>query len=591
MSFVYVISLFCLLISFLLYKKSNKVLSIINWLVYSVCLLFCYNTVVVYFVSLLNLGGSLLSYGIINYIVSLVLFIVTIKKKQVQKYKLDKKELILSLIIVLIVSLIGYIRFDGLNSINYESSDPATHYRHAKFFSRELEMLDKVNSKDEMYYSFGTAMSMYYINTGFLFKVLSSIKSYKVFLFFEIFCFGIYTLLFTNTLFKLFEKKEKKYFYITILTLLYTLAFPLNNMLFGFCYMGMGVMVVNLLYLTMLNIGDEINNNIIYNLLVLFMINFSLFFSYYLYMPPVYLALGIYYIYLWIKKKLDMKKVFLYVVFTLIFPFAFGFLRYMLPEFVDNYSWNSFTYVKLWGYIYDNFTPVIMLLVMFIYLIYLKIKRQVKFNFFNLSLYFITIYTVLFLYLYVFKFSEIYYFYKLFYLYWVFVIILLSEKLFNKKKVVYIVFALIIVSMITIMFNPDSNLSKKLSKFNIYNWNAVALGSNEVRFNESEIELKEESLKYKDICLYKEEFILISSPQKPKWYYSITDIIPIYNHKTYESYMLDKNTISFTYWNYIEHPCAIYYFDDMVMNDYDEEKLDEYDILFENEEGVILKKK
>lgn len=591
MKVIYVLSILCLLVSFLMYKKSDKVLSIINGLVCSICLLFCYNTVIVYFISLLKLGGSLLSYSLLNYIVGLILFIIIIKKKEIQKYKLDKKELILSLIVILIVSLIGYMRFDGLNSINYESSDPATHYRHAKTFSKELSLLNRENSTVPMYGGFQGAPSMYYINTGFLFNVLSSVKSYKIFMFFDIFCLIIYALLFMETLLKVFEKKEKKNFYIGIVTMLYALAFPLNNMLFGFCYMGMGIMVVNLLYLTMLNLEDKLNNNIIYNLLVLFMINFSLFFSYYLYMPAVYLALGIYYIYLWKKKKINIKKLFVYGIITLIIPFVLGFINYMLPDLTDNYVGNAFTYVNYWGYIYDNSTPIFMLSFMVIYLIYLKFKRQVKFNFFNLNLYIITIYTVLFLYLYVFKLSEIYYFYKLFYMYWVFIVILFAEKLFNKKKILYIVFGLIIVSMSIIIVSPNNTLSKTLSKFNIYNWNAVSLGNHQVRFNEKEIELMEESVKYKDICLHNDEFILISSFQKPKWYYSITDIIPIYNHENYSSYILDKNTISFTYWNYIEHPCAIYYFDEMVMNDYDEEKLDEYDILFRNEEGIILKKK
>ena len=78
-----------------------------------------------------------------------------------------------SLIIILIVCLIGFFRFDGLKSIVYESSDPATHYRHANIFSEELSMLNRENSKVPLYGGFQASPSMYYINMGFLFNILN----------------------------------------------------------------------------------------------------------------------------------------------------------------------------------------------------------------------------------------------------------------------------------------------------------------------------------------------------------------------------------------------------------------------------------
>ena len=63
MKFLYVISVVSLLISFLLFKKSDKRDSFISSLVYSLCLLFCYNTVIVSIIGLIGINGNLLKYS------------------------------------------------------------------------------------------------------------------------------------------------------------------------------------------------------------------------------------------------------------------------------------------------------------------------------------------------------------------------------------------------------------------------------------------------------------------------------------------------------------------------------------------------
>ena len=87
-------------------------------------------------------------------------------------------------------------------------------------------------------------------------------------------------------------------------------------------------------------------------------------------MPGIYLALGIYYIYLWIKKKIDFKTMFIYGFITLIIPFTIGFCYFILHQFLDADKNNIFTSVNLWGYIYDNKTPFICFVVMLIYFWY-----------------------------------------------------------------------------------------------------------------------------------------------------------------------------------------------------------------------------
>ena len=249
---LYVLSIMCLFISFLMYPKTNKNLSIILGIVYSLGMLFCYNTLVVYLNHLLHITGSFLLFTIINFVVATILTLGIWKKKKIQKYVFNKKELVIVLCIMIILFLIGYVRFRGFTSISYESGDSGIHYRHALRFSEELSFLDEVNSKDLVYGDFREVMPISYVNAGILLNIFSNFKSYKVFFGYDIFCLVLGSLMFFSTVFQLLKEKKHKYLYSFMITLVYTLAYPLNSFLFGFCYLGIGIIVVNLLYFTIL---------------------------------------------------------------------------------------------------------------------------------------------------------------------------------------------------------------------------------------------------------------------------------------------------------------------------------------------------
>ncbi len=241
----YIISMLFLFVAFLLYKKKDNSISIISSIIFNICLLFCYNTLVVCFFSFIKLGGSILYYSIFNYIISIILFLISFKRKRIQNYYLDKKELLLSFVVLLTVVIIVLLRFDNFNSLRYATDDPAIHYKTSVMFSKRLEILNKSNSKDIIHGDFSRGLPIFYINCGMFFYLFSSVSLYKLFIIFDSFCLILYSLLFLNTLFSF--KKEKNYLYLYVITMLYTLSYPLNNLIFGFCYLGLGVMVINLL--------------------------------------------------------------------------------------------------------------------------------------------------------------------------------------------------------------------------------------------------------------------------------------------------------------------------------------------------------
>lgn len=587
MKVVYLLSVFYLIISFLLLKKTNKKLSIVSSVIYTICLLFCYNTVIVCFYSFFKINGSLLVLSLFNYGIGSILNFISFRRKEIQKFTICKKELITVCCVLIVAFLVGFFRFSGFKIINYETGDPAIHYRSALHFARELEILDTNNSKDLVYNDFNRFMPISYINSGLLLNVFSEFSSYKVFVIYDVLCLILSSLLFFITIFNLFQKKSVHIFYCFILTLLYLLAFPLNNLVFGFCYLGLGIMAINLLFLTVSYFKD-FNEQILFKLIMLFILTFSLFFSYYLFMPCVYLALGIYYIYLWKKNKISVGKLFLYGIVTLIIPFIIGIVYFVLPSFINESSMSILKKINLYGYIYSNITPMYLFFVVSGIIIYKLVRYKEKIDYFKLNLYIISIYILIFFVLYIFKLSEVYYFYKLFYLYWFFVIIFLGQLLVKWKKYVYVIFSLILVGMGIVYYFPNSKVTLFLTTINIYNWNIRTFNEDRIIFTESELEIMDESVKYKDICEYKNEFLILGSKFKNFWFYSYTGSIPVFNYQYVDHHQLYETNIGFRFWeNLANYDCLVYFYEDSVV-DYDK---DNYEVLYSNEDGAILKKK
>lgn len=585
----YILSILYLFVSFLLYPKSNKSLSIIEGIIYSIGLFFCYNVVVVYFNYLFHIQGSFLTFSIINFFVGTLLNIMTFEKKKVQKYFFKKQELFIALVIVLVVLGIGCYRFRGFQAISYESGDSGIHYRHALTFSSELSLLDKENSKDIVYGSFSNIMSISYVNGGIILKLFSNCKPYKVFLGYDVFCLMLCSLLFFVTISRVLKERKKHPFYLLVITLIYALAYPLNSFIFGFCYLGLGVMVINLLYETILLFEQEVNEQSIFKLVILFIVVLSVFFSYYLFVPCVYLALGFYYIYLWRKKKIDFKKLLLYGVVTLIVPFLIGFLYFFIsPHYQASVGSRVSNALKLWGYGYKDFLTLGIYAFFSWYFIYSIISKKEKINsYFNINLLVLTGYVGLFLILYVMHFISSYYFFKLFYLYWLFLCLWVGNKYVCYKKYIYIGILLILFGNVYVMMYPDNKITSFLTWLDIYHWNTMTFDEKRITYTKEEVELMDKSIEYKDICERNNRFIILGNENKNVWFYSITDMIPTLNliNRDPRNLYTTANLTLDSWDRTREYPCAIYFYEKK-RKDYEESN---YEILYSNSEGAILK--
>lgn len=574
----YCISILLLIISFLLLYKRKEKVSLVSNVIYSICLILCYQIVLFFCFSFLK---NLLYYSFINYFISLIMIFITIIKKRKQKYYFDKGEFILFLLVFLSLFLVIWIRTRGFNSIIYFSDDSSIHFRASLTFSKKLSILSTKNT-DDLIYSFDRMMPGFYINAGLFIKIFSFIKPYRAYMIFDAVSYILICLSFLVIIRNCFKKKSNILYYV--ITMLYGLSFPLNNFVFGFGYLGIGILTVQLLCYYLNDI--KYKNNIIFNLIIIFILNFSLFFSYYLFVPPVYLSLFLYLIYLYKRKKINIKLLGIYIFVSLVIPFLCGFIYFILPSLFTSH--NVFTYISEWGAIYNNVTPMYAFVFLVIWILFRRSTISDKVSFFTLIFYSFSIYIFAFLCLFVLKISQIYYYYKLFYVYAFIVFIYIIYYLLLKDKILYIMFGIVIISMIIIYILPDSKISSILSYVDVYNFNSHYSTDKYIRYNKDELELIDMAIENSDICSYDNHFIVAGSYIKKSWFYSAVGYLPNLNYYGKNTNQLYDNNITIEAFEYLDDYKCVVYFNDGINN---ADVIKNYNILFENKYGAILMKK
>ena len=372
MSIIYITSIIVLYISFLFVKKSDKKLDLISWIVINTVLLLCYNTIICYIYTTINIPINLYTLSIINYILGIA-FILKLKKQK-QEYKFNRKDLIIVCIIAFITVLFGYLNFGFPIEIKYVTTDSGVHYNATNNFFQSESLLNKSGSE---------MMPGAYSNAGILLKVFSPymefVELYKVFICFDIFMFFIASSLMYVALKKIVKSKYETII-STIVTIIYMLGYPLNVLLFGYFYLQLGIIIFSTLVILMEYFKDEIINSK-YLILMLFLLCLELFFSYYLFVPAVYGALCLYYLMYFYKKnnKLINKEFIIYTLITLVMPCIIGFIYNILPGIQSLTDIKAVNIMGMEGYIYRNIYSNIILFLPFV-IVYMTSKKKFDFD-------------------------------------------------------------------------------------------------------------------------------------------------------------------------------------------------------------------
>jgi len=385
MEIVYVISVIALLVIFMLIKKSDKELNGLGIFGLGLVLILCYNVLECYVLNFFRISLALTNLAIVNSIVDLIGIVYLVKKREIQKYNIELKDLIYVFLIAMIVIGIAFFQYEAPLTIKYETPDSVTHYRTAWLFATSDCL---INNNPDSLWGFKDWKIASYVNSGLIMKVFSNVldefEYYKIFILFDLFVLFLTGFIMYMAFVKI--SKGKISLVAFVVTLLFLLGYPLNSMLFGFEYMSVGILIVTtILYAVSYYTNKEIKFKHI--CVILFLLNFMLFHAYYQFVPYMYVGLFLYSCWFNYRedKKIFTKKNILTLIVTLIIPFILGFIYYMAQ---DLYNLDFEAFIKnsierqtsllngfsTEGYVYNNLYSNIILL--FPLIIYVAIKER-----------------------------------------------------------------------------------------------------------------------------------------------------------------------------------------------------------------------
>ena len=549
---IFIISTIILEISFILIKKVNKKINILTFIGVTIAVNMCYSSFICYILTFFNIQNKLYILSIINYIISAIFIFKILKKKNknknisnIQEYTINKTD-VFSVLIILIVSCIaGYLNFGFPFNVKYETGDPATHYLTSIKYMQEEKLLTV--SEDEVFTTFETRKFASYVNSGLIMKCFEGkidiIDNYIIFI-----SFGIFILYLTGYLMYLFltrfAKDNKAKLLALLLTILCIYAYPLNSLLFGFEYMSLSfVVVLAIIEVIFMLVEDKMKLS--YSIIILFLLNFGLFCSYYMFVPFVYSAEWIYLcIYSYKKdKKILTKNNFLILTITLIVPFLLGYIYHLEPsiyQIIINKTLDKESILNVptsiissgfnaFGYIYTNlYSNFILLAPLALYILIKKFKEN---KFISLLFVLNVIYIIILLIGRACDKVSYYYLSKNYFTLWIIMFILNYRALiyiFEKdKRIPYLIVSFYIILLIIYLILVPSKMeheeiSSRENPFtimDIYGTNKYILKECESEFSTLEIELLKKAVNEYDL---KQDYLILGDPEQIAWGYSFT---------------------------------------------------------------------
>lgn len=559
MSLILIISTLLLLVSFIMVHKFDKKISLIKWIVISIGILICYNTFITWLMNLLFIPITIYTLSLLNLLIAFLIYYFGIKKYGLQNFYVDKWEVIISLVISMVCIVIGIMNFSTGLSVAFETTDPTLHYYTMKLFANNDVLLSKLTEAVPYYNEFKANLTIFYVNSGLVIKSFSSFigeDAYPMFyIISEMFMFWFSGIVFTLSL-KQYSKKAILNFLALALGVVYVSAYPLNNMLFGFSYLSLTVIVINLLLLVMPYFEnyyfESLRNKILIGSM-LFLIMFSIFFGYYLYITYVYTATFIYISYLFYKKKLFFKKDYLLLMGIIyVIPCVAGIIYFVIPIITSHNM--SISFVASEGFTYRNLYANILLFIPFV--IYYIISTK-KTDFTNILIMSVLLFTVIFFFAGVFNIMSSYYFYKNYNILWLICVYTTFIAICKMEQDRNATFAFICVSIyllggILSYFNLDVKLNKRNTLMNpspilntlydMHSYNKHTMFNHALQISKQKRDVIfgiQEQLKTEEI----DEILVNGSTLERLWFLSFTDIKTNLNTKELGSFYEDAASL------------------------------------------------
>lgn len=515
MPIIYTISTILVFLLAVILKKTEEKIEIVKTLSLTLILELAYNCIVCYILNLTNIPITLTTLTVVNIIVSLIIGFKILKDKQIQKYKIKSENvLILIFFILLSIVLLMYTISGNFGKIRYITEDSMNHYIAAREFSEKTTLQKGF-------------MPMGYSNIGIIFKVLApyvgSIPLSNIYLAFETMIYMLAGLIFLFLL-EDYCKGKFKTTITFIYTIFYILGYPLNAWISGFHYLVIGILYIT----TILYFIDKIKLDEKYEIIMLFLLNIGLIFSYCLFCPVVYLAEFIYFILKYYKN--DKIKLLKLILISIVIPGIIGVSYIILPSKEDIING-----IAQEGYIYKNVWSNFILFIPFaLYCIYINIKNK-KITIDNVMLAMLIIYMLVLFIGMQNKLCSSYYFYKTYFFLWILIIELnikgmiyfLEKNKLNKIIVSILTTAYILTFIFCVyyIYTPQTKNAKDSNPMEIYTFNSSIMSNKKTMLSKKEYKLllqMEKIIENNWKKLDNEHILLIADRMQLKWNYAFT---------------------------------------------------------------------
>lgn len=583
---IYTFSIICLFILSLLIERKKEKINMIKSIAITIVCLVCYNTFICFLFSSIRIPITLVSLAICNFCISIILIIDIIKKKKVQKYIVKIKDIIAISIILGITVTTAFWNFTSELNIKYIMTDAAVHFRAAREFYENDALLDKTeNTTTSKIFMPGA-----YTNTGILFKVFEPIVGeenlYKLFIIFDIFTYFMSGLIMYVSINK-FIKSKLGYILSLIFTLIFMLGYPYNCLIYGYAYLQVGIIIAETIVAVFQDKNEEYNKKIVSVQLLL--LNFGLFFSYLLFIPVVYLAEGLYFLFDQYRnnRKYFSKENIVTILMTLIIPAILGIVYFVIPQFFQE---QKQLFLTIEGYIYRNYWSNFIIILPLTLLCFKHKNKEVQF----LSLLLLTLIFVMILMFIAVRFLNFstYYYCKFNFLLWFLLwygamvtVNLSTDKL--RYKIVIICYTIFYLIFAVNAFNKGTPITKKyytketlMNAFDIFGINKTIALTVPIDFTKEDMDLV--NYVRDNIDLENEKMLIISKERQEHWIFSLL------NYKNREESEMERFNVSeVDMWNEGEkYKYAIVFFESEKYNILKDNFI-EKNVIFRNEKGVI----
>lgn len=288
---LFFISTILLFVMLFIFPKRKERINAVEW---SIIMLISVIGIWAFLAGCINQLGikiNLISLSVINLVITVMLAGYTIRRKKVQTFFIHWYDLVMLAVLLVLTIVIGQWRFgDQLQIFNYNSDDSVRHFYNSKL------LFESGNLENKRYVM--NLLDMIFIQCRYAF---TGQVSYQAFIAADLFVWFLMGSAF-YAMFCRFSKGKFDVVVTMVMTLLYTLGYPLNNMLFGFEYLGMGLLMISYLIWIIWE-NEYLRLPIWMNISMLCLANTGLFLSYTQFVPAVCLGEAVYLVFYYFSGK------------------------------------------------------------------------------------------------------------------------------------------------------------------------------------------------------------------------------------------------------------------------------------------------